>query len=309
MFITINGHLGSGKSTVCSLLTEQYGFKVFNTGSIQRQIANDLNISTLELNKKGITDFSVDYQIDNAIVEYAADHAGESIIFDSRLAWHFVPESFKVRLTVDPEIAAERVFQNRQSKEETYSSVQEALEKLTERQNTEAQRYQLIYNIDINDESNYDLIVDTSYLSPAEVAKAIIDSYKQFLVQRLGLLNQICAESNCSISKSFIDGELPLTNTVTVSTDEILNNAVISIRSRGKDDPNKVLYATSHLTIVDFQNCNGKEAAQRVITDILSSRIQNGLPTLLVSDYDFFEIKYISQNLMELITKSFKILP
>lgn len=309
MFITINGHLGSGKSTVCSLLTEQYGFQVFNTGSIQRQIANNLNISTLQLNKKGITDFSVDYQIDNEIVEYAADHAGESIIFDSRLAWHFVPESFKVRLTVVPEIAAERVFQNRQSKEETYSSVQEALEKLTDRQNTEAERYQLIYHVNINDENNYDLIVDTSYLSPADVAKAIIDSYKQFIAQKLKHLNQVSADSDCFISKFFIDSELSLTNAVTVSVDEIINNAIISIRSRGKDDPNKALYQVNHLTIVDFQNCNGKESTQRIITDILSSRIQNGLPTLLVSDYELFDIKYISQNLKELIIKNFKFLP
>lgn len=309
MFITINGHLGSGKSTVCSLLTEQYGFQVFNTGSIQRQIANDLNISTLELNKKGITDFSVDYQIDNAIVEYAAKHTGENIIFDSRLAWHFVPDSFKVRLTVDAEIAAERVFQNRQSKEETYSSVQEAIEKLTDRQNTEAQRYQLIYHIDINDESNYDFIVDTSYLSPAEVIKTIMDSYKQFIAKKLEHLYQICADSNFFISKTFIDGEIPLTNAVTVSVDEIINNAIISIRSRGKDDPNKALYQANHLIIEAFQNCNGKESTQRIITDILSSRIQNGLFTLLVSNYGFFDIKYISQNLKELIIKKFKFLP
>ena len=122
MFITINGHLGSGKSTVCELLRNQYGFKVFNTGSIQRQFANEMNISTLELNKKSKEDFSFDYQIDNAIVEYAKTHVGERIVFDSRLAWHFVPESFKVRLIIRPEIAAERVYLNRQSKEEQYSS-------------------------------------------------------------------------------------------------------------------------------------------------------------------------------------------
>lgn len=153
------------------------------------------------------------------------------------------------------------------------------------------------------------MIVDTSYLSPAEVVKTIIDGYKRFLAQRLSRLNQICAESNCFISKAFIDDEISLPNTVTVSADEILNNAVISIRSRGKDDPNKALYQVNHLTIVDFQNCNGKEAAQRIITDILSSRVQNGLPALLVSNYDFFDIKYISQNLKEVITKDFKFLP
>ena len=69
MFITINGHLGSGKSTVCDLLRDQYGFTVFNTGSIQRQFANEMNISTLELNKKSRDDFSFDYQIDSAIYD------------------------------------------------------------------------------------------------------------------------------------------------------------------------------------------------------------------------------------------------
>ena len=309
MFITINGHLGSGKSTVCSLLTEQYGFKVFDTGSMQRKIANDLHISTLELNKKGLTDFSVDHQIDDATVAFAADHNGERIIFDSRLAWHFVPESFKVRLTVAPEIAAERVFQNRRSKEEAYASVREALEKLTDRQNTESERYQLIYHIDIHDESNYDLIVDTSYLSPSEAAKAIIDSYKQFAAQKLDRLHQSCADSNCFISKAFIDGEIPLIDALTVTVDEILHNTLVSMRSRGKDAPNRVLYRVNRLIIAEFQNCNGKEATQKIITDILSSRIKSGLPTHLIAGHDFFDIKYMSQNLRKVITKNFKFLP
>lgn len=77
MFITINGHLGSGKSTICCLLAEQFDFKVFNTGIFQRQTANELNISTLELNEKSKEDFSLDYKIDRAVVEYANAHNGE----------------------------------------------------------------------------------------------------------------------------------------------------------------------------------------------------------------------------------------
>ncbi|WP_255910708.1 cytidylate kinase family protein [Ruminococcus sp. zg-924] len=181
MFITINGHLGSGKSTVCALIKEQYDFEVFNTGSIQRKIANQMQISTLELNKKSKEDFSVDNLIDNTIVEFATEHNGENIIFDSRLAWHFVPKSFKVRLTIDPATAAQRVFNNRKSQEESYLSVEEALDKLADRQQIEAERYKMIYNLDINDENNYDLIVDTSYLSPQEVADIIIDKHKQWI--------------------------------------------------------------------------------------------------------------------------------
>ena len=179
MFITINGHLGSGKSTVCTLLQEKYGFSIFSTGSIQREFANRLNISTLELNKKSFDDLSFDHYIDNATVEYSKAHCGESIIFDSRLAWHFVPKSFKVRLTIDPKIAAIRVFNHRQSEEENYSTVQEAVEQLSERQKAEADRYQSIYGIDINDVNNYDYIVDTSNLSPLDVAERIMNKYKE----------------------------------------------------------------------------------------------------------------------------------
>lgn len=181
MFITINGHLGSGKSTVCTLLQEKYGFSIFSTGSIQREFANSLNISTLELNKKSFDDLSFDHYIDSATVEYAKAHCGERIVFDSRLAWHFVPNSFKVRLTIVPELAAIRVFTLRQSEEENYSTVQEAMEQLFERQKSEAERYQALYGIDSNDVNNYDYIVDTSNLSPLDVADRIMNKYKEFL--------------------------------------------------------------------------------------------------------------------------------
>ncbi len=51
MFITINGQLGSGKSEICKILREEYGFDVFHTGKIQREYARELGISTLELNQ------------------------------------------------------------------------------------------------------------------------------------------------------------------------------------------------------------------------------------------------------------------
>ena len=309
MFITINGHLGSGKSTVCDLLREQYGFKVFNTGSIQRKFANEMNISTLELNKKSKEDFSFDYQIDNAIVEYAKAHVGERVVFDSRLAWHFVPESFKVRLIIPPEIAAARVYLNRQSKEEQYSSAQEALDMLSERQNAEAERYRLIYNIDVNDENNYDLIIDTSGLSPEEAAQKIIDNYKNNILQRIDSQKQSYLDTNCFISKDFVSCNIPHTNAVVTTVDEILQNTVASIRASKNENPNRLLLDPAFLIIEGFQTCNGKEATQRIITDILSRRINKGLTTHLVSEWDYSDIKYISRELDEIIKQNFIFLP
>ena len=69
MFITINGQLGSGKSEICKILREEYGFDVFHTGKIQREYARELGISTLELNQLCNKDPSYDHIIDGKLVE------------------------------------------------------------------------------------------------------------------------------------------------------------------------------------------------------------------------------------------------
>lgn len=310
VFITINGHLGSGKSTVCALLKEQYGFKVFHTGIIQREFANKMNISTLALNKKSKNDFSFDHYIDNATVEYAKSHIGEKIVFDSRLAWHFVPDSFKICLTINPEIAANRVFLNRQTKEETYSSIQDAMEQLAERQKAEADRYQSIYGIDINDVSNYDLTIDTSDLSPSGVAQKIIIKYKQFLQDSLTNVTQAGITQNCFISREYTDGSIPYSKDVTtISMDDIIQNLLSTIKGRCKEKLNTAYYDLGLLVIDNFQNCNGKEITQKAVVDLLTYRIQNKLSTHLLCNSSFTDLKSISKELNEIINNNFSFLP
>lgn len=181
MFITINGQLGSGKSAVCHILQEQHGFSVFNTGRILRERANELGISVLELNEKAKEDFALDHYIDHKTVEFAAEHAGEKIIYDSRMAWHFVPGAFRVHLLVRPSIAAERVFFNRVGQaEETYASKEAAMNDLIARRRSEAERYEMIYGVSMLDYGNYDLILDTSTLTPEEVAAIILEECTKF---------------------------------------------------------------------------------------------------------------------------------
>ena len=42
MQMTITGRLGSGKSTICKILNEEYGFEIFSTGTINREYARKL---------------------------------------------------------------------------------------------------------------------------------------------------------------------------------------------------------------------------------------------------------------------------
>lgn len=179
MFITIAGNLGSGKSTVCKILEEKHGFSTYSTGKIQRGYAETLGISTLEMNRLMNTDPKYDHIIDDEVVRISEEKQGEKIIFDSRMAWHFVKRSLKVFLIIDPAIAAQRVISTRTSTVEQYQSVEDAKKQLLERAKTENVRYKQIYGVDNLDYRNYDLIIDTSILSPEEVAEKIYDAYCQ----------------------------------------------------------------------------------------------------------------------------------
>ncbi len=173
MFIALNGQLASGKSTICRILERRYGFSTFSTGQIQRALANEMGITTLELNELGMTDYHYDYIIDGRLSQYAKENTDKDIIFDSRMAWHFVEGAYKIHLLVSPIIAAERVYGKRETKEETYSSVQEAMEDLIKRRQVEAERYRKVYHVNMMDFRNYDLIIDTSTLSPEGICDII----------------------------------------------------------------------------------------------------------------------------------------
>ncbi len=180
MFIAINGQLGSGKSELCRRLNEEYGFEVFHTGRIQREFAAELGISTLELNELCKSDHRYDRIIDGRLVDYAESVRGKDVVFDSRMAWHFVSGAFKVHLLVSPDIAADRVFFNRVAEEEKYSSREEAMFNLMERRRLENERYEMLYNVSMSDYFNYDLILDTSLLTVKEELEIIVGAARRF---------------------------------------------------------------------------------------------------------------------------------
>lgn len=180
MHITITGNLGSGKSTVCRLLNEKYQFEVYSTGKVQRELARQMNMTTLELNQLMCSDKKYDNMIDDATTRISRENKDKDIIFDSRLAWHFVEHSFKVFVSVSLEVAAERVMNDQRGAEEKYTSLEEAKKLLAERAATEKVRYKDIYNLNYMDFSNYDLIIDSTYCTPDKIAEIILIEAKEF---------------------------------------------------------------------------------------------------------------------------------
>jgi len=180
LHISIAGRLGSGKSTICRLLEARHGFQVYSTGAIHREIALSHEVSTLEMNQKMANDISFDHAIDAATKKLSMEKAKEPIIFDSRMAWNFAVNSFKVFVTIDPHVAAMRVIEGRRAAEEVYANVEEAKAKLIERGRLENERFKDIYGVDNLDYSNYNLVIDSTHATPEELADLIYAKYQAY---------------------------------------------------------------------------------------------------------------------------------
>lgn len=187
MHITITGNLGSGKSTICKLLQEKYQFEVYSTGKVQRELARQMNMTTLELNQLMRSNRKYDKMIDDATTKISKENMEKDIIFDSRLAWHFVGKSFKVFVSVSLEVAAERVMNDVRGAEEKYNSIEEAKSLLAERAATEKVRYKEIYNLDYMDFSNYNLVIDSTYCLPDKIAEIILQEAKKYEILNYSL--------------------------------------------------------------------------------------------------------------------------
>ncbi len=170
--ITITGDLGSGKSAVSRLIVENHGYKPYSTGTAQRALADRLGITTLELNQRAETDPTIDEKIDS-IFRQLRD-APEKYVIDSRMAWHFVPDSLKVKLVVDARIAAERIMNDPKREKEKYPDIDATIVALAARRNSEVLRFRKYYNVDLNDLANYDLVIDTSTRTPQEIEALIM---------------------------------------------------------------------------------------------------------------------------------------
>ena len=179
--ITITGDLGSGKSAVSRILCDRTGFTYVSTGRIQRQLAEELGLDTLEMNRRADVDPSIDERIDGIFAELGKK--AEGYIVDSRMAWFFLPDSFKVFLKIDVRLAATRILSDPNRSSEQYDSIEDAIPKILARKQSENERFLKKYGADGTNLDNFDLVVDTGNRTPDEVAGLILKGLEMKLAK------------------------------------------------------------------------------------------------------------------------------
>jgi cytidylate kinase len=166
LILTISGPPGSGKSTLSKILSVKLGLELISMGDVFRKCAEDRCMCLAEYGILAKNNGDIDREIDEMQKRIAREK--DNILLEGRLSGFLVDADLKVWLKAPIGVRAERIAK-RESK-----SVPAAMSETSEREACERERYLNYYNIDINDLSVYDLVIDTSKWKPEEISEIVL---------------------------------------------------------------------------------------------------------------------------------------
>lgn len=183
MILTISGTPGSGKSTIAKILAEKLPAERIYVGGIRRELARKKGMTLVELNEYAQTHPETDVDVDEKAAADARTLEKEKkfVIVEGRTQFHFLPESVKLFITVDPEEGAKRIWNDlqhqdlqQQRNEGKITSLAEMKKSLQERFDNDQRRYKKYYKLDITDRSQYDLVIDTTKITAPQAVETIL---------------------------------------------------------------------------------------------------------------------------------------
>lgn len=176
MKITLFGLAGTGTSTVGKMLSKNLDYEFTSSGNMFRKWAEENGMTMEEadvfLKEKPDTHLEIDSQIKT----YGEEN--DNFVIDSRLAWFFIKDSVKIKLACDDEARFKRIADSKGSGRIAYKN--EDLEatkiKTLKRQFDHQETITKLYGVeDMNEDRHFDLVIDTTCISPAKVLSRILE--------------------------------------------------------------------------------------------------------------------------------------
>ncbi|MCL2008437.1 MAG: AAA family ATPase [Treponema sp.] len=170
--IAISGKSGCGNTTVSRLVADTLDLRFVNYTF--RTLAQERGLSLKQILELAKTDDSWDKEVDKHQVELAMKEGG--CVLGSRLAIWIMPDAdLRVYLAAGPEVRAKRI----QSREG--GGLDGIAEYTAMRDMQDKERYLKIYDINNDDYSFADLIINTDNVQPTEIAEMIINELNKRL--------------------------------------------------------------------------------------------------------------------------------
>ena len=186
--ITISGKPGSGKSSTADKVAEMLSYTRHSSGDIVRQVLAQKGMTLAQYNTQATKEHGLDESVDDML---RALRERSDIVVDSRLGFYWIPESFKVYLDLDMEVATVRIYkdavsnQSRSNAGEGTASLAEVSQQVRERMEAERFRFRTLYHVDPYSLEHFDLVINTSRHSPQTVALTVFDTYRKWLMSEI----------------------------------------------------------------------------------------------------------------------------
>ena len=183
--ITLTGKPGSGKSSTADRVAEMLGYTRYSSGEYVRTLIHKHKITLSEFNARAETHPEIDHQIDETLRKLRDEN---DIVIDARLGFYWIPESFKVYLDLNSDLAIARIFKDanfntkRSDAGEGSHAMDDVVAQVKERMDSERLRFKKLYGINPYSIEHFDLVIDTAQHSPQTVALTIFDTYKKWLI-------------------------------------------------------------------------------------------------------------------------------
>ena len=173
--------IGSGKSSVADGIAKRLGYQRYSSGDFMRKLAQERNMSLIELSRIAEKDSEIDKEIDKRQAQLGQNL--DNFVIDGRLAWYFIPKSIKIYLDVSEKEAARRIHKAKKETRQTeqFSSLKELAKKIQERKKSEIKRYQEYYGVNHHDKKNYDIYIDTTNIGIEEAINDLIREINKFI--------------------------------------------------------------------------------------------------------------------------------
>jgi len=164
--IAVSGRSGCGNTTISKMAAESLGLRFINFTF--RSLAQERGLDLKTVLELAAHDDSWDREVDSRQLALARESGG--CVLGSRLAvWMLEEADLKVYLNASAQVRAARIVKREGG------SLEEIAAFTAERDRQDHGRYLQIYNIDTDDYSFVDLVIETGSLTPQEIVDLIVE--------------------------------------------------------------------------------------------------------------------------------------